>query len=82
MINTNNISKRFEFVLNSTLDGFIGMDYYDSRMFPSGCKNSSSWSRVRIYLNGTYFDYVYMMDYQRYAFVHRNWTAGRYSVII
>ena len=70
VLNATTAPKRFEFNLTSTLDGFIGMDYYDTRMYPRGCKNSSTLANLRIYKDGKYFGWYYMMDYQHYAFVH------------
>ena len=40
MNNSNSTAKRFEFILNTTLDGFIGMDFYDPRMYAYGCKQN------------------------------------------
>ena len=84
MNNSNSTAKRFEFILNTTLDGFIGMDFYDPRMYAYGCKQNQTTADFRVFqdgelVSGGWWGYS---DNNHYAFLRRNWTAGRYSVFI
>ena len=34
----NNEGQRFDFEITTLTDGYVGIDFYNARMYPSGCK--------------------------------------------
>lgn len=38
----NNLGYRFEFTLPQDAEGYMGIDYYSSRMYPPGCKTQKT----------------------------------------
>jgi hypothetical protein len=74
MNNTNNITKRFEFIIpNNTLDGFIGVDLYDPRMYAFDCrKKNYTNATLRVYRDGNPVPNAWwkFSDKNQYGFVH------------
>ena len=73
MNNTNSTTKRFEFIIpNNTLDGFIGIDLYDPRMYAYGCKANKTKVDFRVYRNGALVQNAWWIftDSNQYGNVH------------
>ena len=63
--------KRYDFNLTSsiTAPGFIGIDLYNIRMYPNGCRPSYPNIDMQIFMNGKSFQVWKMLnDYQFYGF--------------
>ena len=73
MNNTNSTTKRFEFIIaNNTLDGFIGVDLYDPRMYAYGCKAIKTNATLRVYRDGNPVPNAWWIfsDQNQYGNVH------------
>ena len=42
VLGDNNEGQKFEFTITTPTDGYIGVDFYNSKMYPKGCKNDSA----------------------------------------
>lgn len=80
---------RFDFTLTETLDGFFGIDFYNSRMYPKGCKLNAKGGYVyaagsfRVYKDGVFVDGTdtFVTEYDNYGFVRKQWGPGKYTVM-
>lgn len=64
------------------MNGFFGVDFYNPRMYPDGCRTSSSSADVTIIKDGKRVYSFKAYDYQNYGYVRDDWTPGNYQVII
>ena len=73
LTNTSNTTYyRFDFNNSISQDGFIGLDLYDQRMYPTSCNKPYTYVQVWIYLNGKSLTYAKLNDnnWKGFANVH------------
>lgn len=74
--------QKFEFTLTSAVDGFFGVDFYNPRMYPVGCRSTNSYAYMQVYLDGTYVTATWVEDSDNYSFIRRTWLPGHYTILI
>eukprot|EP00347_Sterkiella_histriomuscorum_P009273 403341839 len=73
---------KFDFSLPSDAEGYMGIDYYSSRMYPPGCKTKNTMGQMIISYNGSMILNSRMdtQDDDYYSFLKAKWRAGKYTV--
>eukprot|EP00347_Sterkiella_histriomuscorum_P020656 403336970 len=75
------LGSKFEFTLGSAVDGFFGIDFYNTRMYPVGCKTTFTQLYMQVYLDGKVFSTAWADETQNYGFIQGTWPAGKYMVL-
>lgn len=79
---TANLGNYFNFTLKKATDGFLGIDYYNTRMYPKGCRPELTISDVTVIKDGVVVSSFRPYEYQHYGFIRDTWKAGKYSVFV
>ena len=77
-----NQAYQFTFTLDNTYNGFFGVDFYNSRMYPNGCRTGSTSAFMAIFKDSTLLYAFKVSDSDNYGFIRDTWTAGNYRVIV
>eukprot|EP00347_Sterkiella_histriomuscorum_P020566 403337314 len=73
---------KFEFTLSELTDGFLGLDFYSPRMYPPGCRDTSSSALMKVYMDGILVNSQTIRDSDYYGFIRNKWLPGTYTVVV
>lgn len=72
----------YYFNLTKTANTFVGVQYYNPRMYPLGC-HSETYGYMYIYTkSGTLLYQGWAEDWQMFSYYNANLTAGQYKIVI
>jgi hypothetical protein len=80
ILNDNKTLISLSFTLTSSASAFVGAEFYDTRMYPYGCKNAYSYGSISLYnINGTTLFTGYQVgDWEQFNYEQATLPAGTY----
>lgn len=78
----------FNITGKSSIDAYLGVDFYTPRMYPDGCKlkpNNEShmtYAVMNVYRNGVFLNDTWIWDVENYGYLNQKWAPGTYQVFV